>query len=97
MTAEGMKPKAISEALGISIPSVYRYRKGFEEAYVTGTYEDSKEEALQQEALRRQFIHQQNKKGFEMGDSAKDLKSDLFKTIRAVARKNMKTGGKADG
>jgi hypothetical protein len=56
-----------------------------------------KQEALQKEALRRQFIHQQNKKGFEMGDSAKDLKSDLFKTIRAVARKNMKTGGKADG
>jgi hypothetical protein len=52
-----------------------------------------KQEALQKEALRRQFIHQQNKKGFEMGDSAKDLKSDLFKTIRAVARKNMKTGG----
>ena len=31
-----------------------------------------------------------------MGDSVKDLKSDLFKTIRAVAKKNMKTGGKAD-
>ena len=54
------------------------------------------QEALQKEALRRQFIHQQNKKGFEMGDSVKDLKSDLFKTIRAVAKKNMKTGGKAD-
>ena len=27
MTAEGMKPKAIAEALGISVPSVYKYRK----------------------------------------------------------------------
>ena len=51
------------------------------------------QEALQKEALRRQFITQQKKKGLQMGDSAKDLKSDLFKTIRAVAKKNMKTGG----
>lgn len=29
MTAEGMKPKAIAEALGISVPSVYKYRRGF--------------------------------------------------------------------
>ena len=28
MTAEGMKPKAIAEALGISVPSVYKYRSG---------------------------------------------------------------------
>ena len=55
------------------------------------------QEALQKEALRRQFITQQKKKGFEMGDSAKDLKSDFFKTIKAVAKKNMKTGGKANG
>jgi DNA invertase Pin-like site-specific DNA recombinase len=26
-TAEGMKPRAIAEALGISVPSVYKYRK----------------------------------------------------------------------
>jgi DNA-binding CsgD family transcriptional regulator len=26
MTAEGMKPKAIAEALSISVPSVYKYR-----------------------------------------------------------------------
>ena len=45
------------------------------------------QEALQKEALRRQFITQQKKKGFEMGDSAKDLKSDFFKTIRAVAKR----------
>lgn len=28
ITAEGMKPKSISEALGISVPSVNKYRKG---------------------------------------------------------------------
>ena len=27
MSAEGMKPKAIAEALGISVPSVYKYRQ----------------------------------------------------------------------
>lgn len=46
-----------------------------------------KQEALQKEALRRQFIHQQNKRGFEMGDSTRDLKSDLFKTIRPWLKK----------
>lgn len=35
MTAEGKKPKAIAEALGISVPSVYKYRKGWDEAYDT--------------------------------------------------------------
>ena len=33
MTAEGKKPKEIAEVLGVSIPSVYTYRKGWNEAY----------------------------------------------------------------
>lgn len=35
MTAEGKKPKEIADTLGISIPSVYTYRKGWDEAYNT--------------------------------------------------------------
>jgi DNA invertase Pin-like site-specific DNA recombinase len=35
LTAEGKKPKEIARLLEVSIPSVYKYRKGFEKAYVS--------------------------------------------------------------
>lgn len=51
------------------------------------------QEALQKEALRPEYVNQQRKNGFEMGDSAVSLKSDLVKTIRGIVAKNRKTGG----
>jgi len=46
LTAMGKKPKAIAEALGVSVVSVYRYRKGWQEL-LTANADDEMIEALE--------------------------------------------------